>query len=155
MTLNGMLAEVTQVKVKGLLQQRDPDILDPNLPDQVPFFEARVSGAARQVVLLTGPDPVAGPVRDLAVEAIAVQTASEIEYAEYPEQQTAGDSGRGYHLHQRYLELLAELRKVIENNGGVPTDGGAGGISTSTARPRGNFPPAQCYPDPVRIRGFR
>lgn len=146
--LSGMLAEVTQAKVAGLLQQRQPEILELTPPAQVIRYEHRVRGAAVEVVLLTGLDPVAGMVRNLAVEAIACQTASEIEYAEYPEQQAPGDVGRGYHLHQRYLELLARLRTIISNAGGTVPDDTA--LSTTSARPRGRFPQPRPYPDPVR-----
>ena len=111
MALEGILGDVTTEKVAGLLQQRQPEIFDPEDPDQVNRLEARIRGAAVEVLLLTGANPPAGPVRDLAAEAIALQTASEIEYAEFPEQQVAGDHGRGYHLHQRYLELLARLQE--------------------------------------------
>lgn len=125
-----MLGEVSQTKVAGLLQQRRPAILDTENVDELAKFEARVRGAAVEVVLLTGADPDGGPIRDLAIEAIAMQTASEIEYSEYPEQQVAGDVGRGYHLHQRYLELLALLR-------GELADGAADGLSVSF---QGSYP---------------
>lgn len=139
-----MLGEVTQTKVAGLLQQRRPAILETDNVEELAKFEARVRGAAVEVVLLTGLDPVEGPIRDLAVEAIALQTGSEIEYAEFPEQQVPGDVGRGYHLHQRYLELLARLRAIIDAAGGqVPDDGGAGGVTTARS-------PLGCFPEPLR-----
>lgn len=140
MALEGMLSEVTQAKVRGLLDERDPIILDTEIPEEVERFEARVQGAAVQVLLLTGTNPPAGPIRDLAVEAIALQTGSEIEYATYPEQQAAGDTGRGYHLHQRYLELLGDLRRIIERGGGIPDDGGSGGPVLTSPHPLGTFP---------------
>lgn len=135
-----LLAEVTQTRVAGLLQRRQPAILESDDTEQEARFQDRVRGAAVEVVLLTGPDPTEGPIRDLAVEVIALQAASSIEYAEYPEQQAPGDTGRGYHLHQRYLELLARLREIIVGAGGqVPDDGGTGGVSTSRV-PLGSFP---------------
>lgn len=152
MALTGLLGDVTQSRVAGLLNERRPGILDSEDPDQVARYEARVRGAAVQVVLLTGLDPIQGAVRELAVEAIACQTASEIEYAEYPEQQVAGDDGRGYHLHQRYLELYAQLQRIIDNAGGVvPPDG----TTSVRGRPRGRFPAPQPYPDPAYVRGPR
>lgn len=132
MALTGVRGDVDQAKVAGLLQARRPDILDAADPAQVERFEARVRGASVTVVLLAGPDPAEGPLRDLAAEAIAAQTASEIEYAEYPEQQTQGDVGRGYHLHQIYLELLAQLRVYIETG----TTSGVVGVTA----PVGSFP---------------
>ncbi|BBH17498.1 hypothetical protein Back2_17850 [Nocardioides baekrokdamisoli] len=143
-----LVDDITQTKVAGLLEEREPAILTSTDSDEIARFQARVLGASVYVRVLTGGDPPAGPIRDLAVEAIAVQTASEIEYAEYPEQQAPGDPGRGYHLHQRYLELLGQLTNLIKNLGGIPTDGGANGVNI-TPRPRGNFPPAECYPDRV------
>lgn len=146
-----ILGEVTQTMVAGLLQQRQPESLETEDVDQLARFADRVRGAAVEVVLLTGADPPAGPVRDLAVEAIALQTASEIEYAEYPEQQAQGLDGRGYHLHQRYLELLARLKEIISAVGGVPEDGGAGGIPTGSRSPLGSFPEPlrEIDPEPV------
>jgi hypothetical protein len=157
MALSGMLAEVTQDRVAGLLEERQPDILDASVPAEVTKFEARVTDAAGRVVLLVGPDPVAGPIRSLAVDAISYETASEIEYATYPEQQAPGDTGRGYHLHQKFLETLADLKATLAQLGGVPADGGAAGVVLGVASPRGTFPPPQCYPDPVRDygRGYR
>ncbi len=145
MALDGVRGDVTQVKVAGLLQKRKPRLLTDDDPDQVARFEERVKGASVAVVLLVGEDPDAGLLRDLAAEAIAHETAAEIEYAEYPEQQTQGDVGRGYHLHQRYLELLAMLRGYIESG----TTSGVVGVPA----PVGSFPPARCYPDPAeRVR---
>lgn len=143
-----LLAEVTQTRVAGLLQRRQPAILNAEDAEQVARFEDRVRGAAVEVVLLTGPNPAEGPIRDLAVEIIACQTASGIEYAEFPEQQGPEREGRGYYLHQRHLELLARLRTIIEGAGGqVPDDGGTGGVSTSRT-PLGSFPPPLREIDP-------
>jgi hypothetical protein len=141
MALDGVRGDVTQPVVGGLLQARRPAILDATDPAEVAKFEARVVGAAVQVVLLVGTDPDAGPLRDLAVEAIATETASQIEYAEFPEQQGPGDIGRGYYLHQRYLELLALLRGYVESG----TVTGVVGVP----KPVGSFPAARAYPDPA------
>lgn len=136
-----MLADVTQERIKALLKERQPAILDSGDAEQLALFEAQVRGAAVEVVLLTGDSPDAGPIRELAVTAIAYQAGSEIEYASYPEQQAPGDIGRGYHLHQRYLELLAKLTRLT-----------GGGITTPTAgvgSPQGSFPPPECEIDPA------
>lgn len=152
MPLQGMLAEVTQAKVKGLLEKRSPDLVED--PETVARFEALVSSAAVEVVLLAGVNPPGVRVRGLAVEAIAYQTASEIEYAVYPDQQVTGDLGRGAYLHRRYLELLARLEKIIEGNGGrVPGDDGP--VVAPTGKPRGRFPAPMEYPDPSGVRGRR
>ena len=150
MALTGLLSDVTTSKVAGLLEAREPAILEGQDPDEVGAFEDRVRGAGVDVMMLLGTAEIPdGPFRELALEAIALQTASEIEYAEYPEQQAPGDIGRGYHLHQLYLEKLAQLRAIVAANGGVPADGGAGGITTTSTLPRGRFPDASEYPDPV------
>jgi hypothetical protein len=139
MALTGLLGDVTRDRVAALLHQRRPEILDTDVPEHLARYEARVRGAAVEVLLITGDDPAAGPVRDLAAEAIALEVASQTEYAEYPEQQVAGDEGRGYHLHQRYLELLSRLRS---------------NSSTGSGLPRARMPAPLPYPDPVLVRGF-
>lgn len=151
MALPGMLAEVTEARVKGLLLERQPDLLDPENPAEVARFEALVKGAAVEVVLLVGPNPPAGPIRDLAVTAVVYQTASEIEGAEYPEQQVQGDLSRAERLHQRYLELLRRLTEILDELGGtIPDDGGSGGIHPPpNGVPRGRSPRALGWPDPI------
>lgn len=141
MALSGVRGDVTQPVVAGLLNARRPAILDSNDPAEVAKFEARVTGAAVQVVMLVGTEPAAGPLRELAAEAIATETASQIEYAEFPEQQGPGDIGRGYYLHKRYLELLALLTGYIESG----TTSGVLGVPS----PVGTFPAARDYPDPA------
>lgn len=143
MALEGVRGDVTQVRVAGLLQQRRPTILDATDPAEVAKFEAIVRGAAVTVVLLVGEDPETGLLRDLAAEAIALETASQIEYAEFPEQQVPGDQGRGFHLHERYLELLAQIRGYVESG----TVSGAVGVP----KPVGSFPVARAYPDPAEV----
>lgn len=153
MALPGMLAEVTQSRVAAHLVKRDPEIIDADIPEQLPIFEDVVRGAAVQVVLVVGEDPIPGRVRNMAVEAVALEAASQIEYASYPEQQSTGDTGRGHYLHQRFLELLAELRRIVEDNGGVVPDDDQVIPVASAPRPRARFPEARRYPDPVIIRG--
>lgn len=139
MALDGVRGNVTQGVVRGLLLARQSDLLDSGRKAE---FEARVMGAAVAVVLLVGDDPEPGFVRDLAIETIATEVASQIEYAEYPEQQAAGDIGRGYHLHQRYLELLALLRSYIQAES-------VGGVAGAVPSPVGSFPAARVYPQPI------
>jgi hypothetical protein len=154
MALTGMLAEVTADRLKGPLQQRTPELVESDVPEHLVRLEGLVRGAAVRVVLLTGPDPVPGPFRDLAVEAVVLETASRIEYAEYPEQQTPGDEGRGWHLHQQYLELLAEIRGIVDSNGGTPPSDGGAGPAVAGGLPRATFPAPSAYPDPIQVRGF-
>lgn len=152
MPLSGMLADVTQVKVASLLNQRRPDILDASIPEEVALFEATVESASVELLFLVNEDPPSGAIRRLAVEAIALETASLIEYAQYPEQQAPGETGRGYHLHQRYLELLGRVRELVNAAGGVvPADGGTP-VLLQGGRPRARFPEPMGYPDPVERR---
>lgn len=154
MALTGMLAEVTADRLKGPLQQRTPELVESDVPEHLVRLEGLVRGASVRVVLLTGPDPVPGAFRDLAVEAIVLETASRIEYAEFPEQQTPGDEGRGWHLHQQYLELLGEIRAIVDSNGGTPPSDGGAGPAIAGGLPRATFPAPMAYPDPIQVRGF-
>jgi hypothetical protein len=148
MALDGILGDVDQVAVAGLLQQRRPLIVEKGDPVQEERFAERVRGAAVLVLPLTGPDPAPGPVRQLALEAIALETGSAIEYAEFPEQQGQGLSGRGYFLHQRFLELIANLTSMVTLAGVVLQADGSVYTPVLMKRaqtPVGDFPPP--YPD--------
>lgn len=133
MALDGLLGEVTHARVQAHLHERQPDVLEEDVPEQVALFEALVKGAAVRVTLMTGPEPQDQQLRNLAVEAIALEAASIVEYASYPEQQAPGNEGRGYHLHQRFLELLGVISSLVVAGGGV-VPGGA-------QAPLGDFPP--------------
>lgn len=146
MALTGILAEITQARVKGHLLERDPAVITSTEPGDVAAFETLVRSAAAQVTVLTGDNPPVGRVRNLAVEAIAVQTAAEIEYATFPEQQAAGLDGRGYHLHQRYLELLNELRRIMDAHGGIVPEGDGPLLGATAGRPRSRFPKPLGWP---------
>lgn len=153
MALVGVLGDVTQEDVRGSLLERDPELLDSAVPRLVAAFEQLVTLAGAEVRILVGPDPVAGPIRDFAALAIATETASLIEYAEYPEQQAQGEDGRGYFLHQKYLELLGSLRAWLAAYGGVvPPDGGVAPPAPQ-GLPRARFQGPSPYPDPVLVRG--
>lgn len=154
MALTGILGDVTRSRISGVLYEREPELLDSDAPSEVQAFEALVRGAAISVVLLTGADPPAGSIRDLAVEAIVLETGSAIEYAVVPEQQEQGQDGRGYYLHQRYLEKLAELRAIIGAlPGGVIPPDGEPVRSAVIGLPAARMPAALPYPDPVLVRG--
>lgn len=153
MALVGVLGDVTQEEVKGSLLERDPELLDSDVPRLVVAFEQLVKLAGAQVRVIVGTDPPAGPIRELAAQAIAVETASLIEYAEYPEQQIQGEDGRGYFLHQKFLELLGTLSAWVASYGGtVPEDGGVA-PAPRQGLPRARFQGASPYPDPVIVRG--
>lgn len=153
MALVGVLGDVTQEEVKGSLLERDPELLDSDVPRHVVAFEQLVKLAGAQVRVIVGTDPPAGPIRELAAQAIAVETASLIEYAEYPEQQIQGEDGRGYFLHQKFLELLGTLSAWVASYGGtVPEDGGVA-PAPRQGLPRARFQAASPYPDPAIVRG--
>jgi hypothetical protein len=153
MALSGLLGDVTRLTVAEKLHQRRPQILISDVPEQLARFEARVRASSLAVRVLVGSDPPAGTIRDLAAEAIALETASATEYAEYPEQQVQGSEGRGYFLHQQYLERLALLAQIIADAGGtVPPDGEP--LPATSALPRATMPEHLPYPDPAYVRGI-
>lgn len=142
MPLTGIAASVTKADVGVLLIARDPQILDGTYgEDAAPLFDAYVNQIAAEVIPVVGSDPTAGPIRDLAVQCIAYGVGSQVEYAEFPEQQTAGNIGRGWFLKQKFTELLNTLRSM-------PNGAGPGTVPAGISR--GNFPPPLPYPDPVR-----
>lgn len=106
MTLEGLLSDITPEKVSAHLIGREPDLLDD--VDEEPF-ENIVISAATEVLRYVDPDQD-GILADLAIDAITLETASRIEYSLFPEQQSAGDSGRGFYLHRIYLERLVAVR---------------------------------------------
>lgn len=126
-----LAAEVTPQKVNALLLNRTPTILHPEDADHA-LFQEIVAGVTSEVIPVTGEDP-AEPIRSLAVWCISLGTASNLEAALFPEQQL-GEDARAQQLLNRYLGVLADLRRRM----------GAG------SAPRGKFPPAQAWPDPAR-----
>lgn len=154
MALSGLLGDVTRVKVAELLHQRQPRILHSDVPEQLARFEERVKQAGIEVRIVVGDNPPAGSIRDLAAIAIALEAASQTEYADYPEQQVQGEDGRGYFLHQQYLERLATLRMIVANAGGVVPADGEPVRPTTAGLPRSRGPLPGIYPDPVQVRGI-
>lgn len=134
MALEGIAAEVTVEQVHALLLARTPAILDTSSSDYA-LFETEVESITAEVVTITGSDPE-GAYRDLAVRAIAVGVAAQIEWALFPEQQL-GDTARAVVLEARYEKLLARLGAASAAAGDMPT----------VARPVGSFPAARGYPD--------
>lgn len=137
MALDGLAADVDPQQVHALLLARQPAILDEDSEEHA-LFEAEVKGITTEVVAVTGDEPAAGPYRDLAVRAIEVGVAAQIEYALFPEQQL-GDTSRGATLQARFERLLAQLGASADAGGALPTIG----------RPGGSFPAARAYPDPA------
>lgn len=143
MALEGLAAEVDIQQVHALLLARQPAILDADT-EEYALLEAEIKGITTEVVAVTGAEPPEGPYRDLAVRAIEVGVAAQIEYALFPEQQL-GDGSRGAMLTARYEALLARLGASADAAGTLPTIG----------RPVGSFPVARAYPDPAEPCGAR
>lgn len=130
--LTGFAADVDPRRVRALLVNRDPALLEALDPDHDLFFET-VDGVAAEIVPMVGEDPSPGPVRDLAVWCLTLGVAASLETGLYPEQQI-GEDARARELRVRYLGVLNELRSR------------AGG----TTGPHGQFPKALPWPDPAR-----
>lgn len=130
--LSGFAAEVDPRRVRALLVNRDPALLDPAHGDHDLFTET-VAGVATEIVPIVGDDPAAGPVRDLAIWCLTLGVAASLETGLYPEQQL-GEDARARELRIRYLALLNELRSRA-----------GGGVG-----PRSSFPKPQAWPDPAR-----
>lgn len=137
--LRPLAQEVRLASVKGLLFARQSDILDSDNVEQFPYFYELLNGVAVEVETVAGADPDE-KVRALAVHAVTLGVAAQIELAAYPEQQL-GDDNRARQLQQRYEAALARL--------GALTPAGTDGTVTTVAAPRGRFPDARPYPDPV------
>lgn len=153
MALSGLLGDVTRVAVAEKLHRRRPQILISDVPEQLARFEERVKSSSLAVRVLVGSNPPAGTIRDLAADAIALETASATEYAEYPEQQVQGSDGRGYFLHQQYLEKLALLERIITDAGGTVPEDGEPLPPAGVALPRATMPAHLPYPDPAYVAG--
>lgn len=126
--------DVDVQQVHALLLARTPAVLDPASEDH-DLYEAELAGITTEVVSVTGPAPT-GAYRDLALRAITVGVAAQLEFGLFPEQQL-GDTARGRVLQERYEALLARLGASKDAGGDIPT----------VARPVGIFPPARAYPD--------
>lgn len=110
--LSPLVQEVRVATLRAHLLARQSDLLDSDdAAEQAPILLEFLISAATEVQTYAGPDPENATLRALSVDAIGLETASRIEYGLYPEQQSAGDSGRGFFLHRTYLERLASIRK--------------------------------------------
>lgn len=116
MALTGLAAEVSRDQVQGLLLARAEGITDVQT-EQSTLFEESARGIATEVTPLVGSDVTPGPRRDLAVWAITLGTAAQIEAALFPEQQGPGDQGRAAYLERRYRDALNQLRGMSGDTG--------------------------------------
>lgn len=135
-----LIDAVTKAMVKVHLVERDPALID-RVDGVTPMFDTLRTAVGVQVTVIVGTDPAIGPLRDLAMQAIAYEVASQFEYACFPEQQTAGNIGRGWSLHQRFLEMLTTLK-------GASSGTGVGALGSG--QPSAIFPArTTTYPDPA------
>lgn len=142
---------VTREMVRSLMTARSPELLDPSGesddPDGTDLFETSVRGIATEVQPYVGsakPNDEATSARwDLAVWAVTLGVAAQLEASLFPEQQGYGDAARAEVLERRYRAALAQLA------GRLPGDSVADGSVTGPASPSGSFPPPRRYPDPA------
>ena len=130
--LSGIAGDVDPRRVRALLVNRTPALLDPENDDHDLFAET-VAGVATEVVPLVGADPAAGELRDLAVWCITLGVAASLESGLYPEQQL-GEDARASELRIRYLGVLSDLRSRS---------------SAAGTGPQGSFPAPLPWPDPI------
>jgi hypothetical protein len=136
--------------IGSLMTARPPELTEPGPDgdtDLSPLLEASVRGICTEVQPYVGsakPDDVATAARwDLAVWAVTLGVAAQLEASLFPEQQGLGDAGRAAILGARYREAVARLA------GRLPGDAVTDGESDRPSPPRGNFPRPLGYPDPL------
>jgi len=109
MTPEEIAAAVDVENVRALLVARQSDILD----SRPAVFEGFIRLASTDLLHLVGAKTVSDALRALIVTAVEYRIASEIEYAEYPEQQAPGEPGRGYFLRQRYDAIRTQIEMAL------------------------------------------
>lgn len=137
--LSALALEVRLASIGALLLGRAPDVLDPANGDRFALLLESIAGVTAEVEAVTGPDPAPAARRALARRAIALGTAAELEAALFPEQQL-GQDARAEILRSQYERVLGVLQGQ---------DLATGVVSVGPAAPRGSFPSARPYPDPI------
>lgn len=137
------LGDAVQVAaVLALMTARHPKLLDAGDPDHALYVEI-VRGVCTEVQPYAG-SATSGPRWDLAVWAVTLGVAAQVEASLWPEQNGLGDSGNAAEdLERRYEAVLKRLAQQLP--GDAPGDGASG----RPPSPRGSFPPPPCYPDPA------
>lgn len=135
--LGDLARELGWNTVNAHMLGRAPDVLDPEQPERFVLFLTALDGVAAEVTAIAGPTPT-GTARSLALRAMGLGVARDLEESLFPEQQL-GDDSRAEYLRRRYEEVLGMLRAL---NPGT-------GLSTSPLGPVGTFPAARGYPDPA------
>jgi len=119
-SLEGLAALVSARMIWGHLVNRPPGLLDPSSDDFDTIID-HVRAIAAEVTL-SAKCPLIGEVRDLAVTAVSVGVARNIEESMFPEQ-GIGDDSRAQQLERRFLALLRLLDAAC---GGSASGAGAG-----------------------------
>lgn len=128
--------------VTALMTARRPQLLDPNSDDHDLYVET-VRGVCTEVQPYVG-SQVSGPRWDLAVWAVTLGVAAQVEASLWPEQNGLGDSGNAAEdLQRRYESVLKQLGQNL------PGDADGDGASARPPSPRGSFPEPPRYPDPA------
>jgi hypothetical protein len=117
-SLEGLAALVSGRMIWGHLVNRPPGLLDPGSDDFDTIID-HVRAIAAEVTL-SARCPLIGDVRDLAVAAVAIGVARNIEESMFPEQ-GIGDDSRAEQLERRFLALLRLLDAAC--GGGTTGDG--------------------------------
>lgn len=111
-------------------------------PDNPGFVTGYVPDPDNPGFFIVG-EPIVSQRWDLAVWAVTLGVAAQLEASLYPEQQGIGDGGRAAILERRYQAALAQLR------GRLPGDAVDEAAEGRPPAPRGNFPNPRPYPDPA------
>lgn len=145
-----LASTVTPDMVSTLLANRRPDLVTRDDAQGNPMFDIMVAQACSRLDPWVGNDLSLLPaaIATLATDAAAHKTASNFEYACYPEQQGPNNTGRGWWLDQEFQKLFEDIKTMLSNVPGVGSGGGTslpGAVRTSQAR--GNFCGPRRYPD--------
>lgn len=134
--LSGLAALVEDGDVHAQLLQRAPELFDEE--DNAAALISIKRGVGIEVQQLCGGVPPEGDLRELAVWAVVLGVAAQVETALFPEQ-SLGDGGRAQVLQGRYLGVRAQLAAAINS--------GAGGPGAGNGVRFGGFEPPQPWPD--------
>lgn len=124
-SLTGLAALVSARRIQGHLINRPPGLLEPD-DTNFPLVLGHLQDIAAEVSASIS-CPLEGKVRELAVAAVAIGVARNLEEAMFPEQ-GIGDSARAEQLERRFLALLRLLARACGDTG---ADGSAPGWSGS------------------------
>lgn len=134
--------EVTSESVTALMLSRAPSFLPEGSLDHTLLAQTAL-GVAREVASLAGTEPDTQRWH-LAVRAVTLGTARDVEAATFPVQTGLDETGLLRSLERRYASVMAQLDGQFSDDAVDQREPG------DPPAPRGSFPPPQCYPDPAR-----